>query len=320
MKRRSLPLTLSSLATMVGALFLLAFQPVYPATQTMVLYDASLGSMPDQQGFSYLAIGSSASQQFIDGMTILDSTGSIDDQVGYFSREQLPLDRELGYQVQFTIQIGEEEHLSRHRSGFTLLFLSDDLLGLELAFWEDEVWVQEGGAADDLFRHAEGAAFDTTTKLVDYQLAVLGDTYNLFADDLLILTGSLRDYTAFEGFPDPYETQGLLFLGDNTRRGAARTAIRYVAVETEAVATATATATSTSTATATGTATMEAQPTPSLTATAALPTNTATTAALRTIAPATPTVQAVPAPTPPPENQLYVWLPFLKALLDQLLQ
>ena len=35
--------------------------------------------------------------------------------------------------------------------------------------------------------------------------------------------------TAFNGFPDPYETPNLLFFGDNTRRARGRFALAYVA-------------------------------------------------------------------------------------------
>lgn len=216
-------------------------------TEATVLYDAGLGTTPDEQGFDFLVVGVSASQQYANGLTVLDTTGDSGEQAGYFISEAQALDRVLGYKVHFTIQIDEEEHLSPHRAGFSVIVLSDDLLGLELAFWQDEIWVQEGGSGTDLFTHAEGVPFDTTAALITYELAVLNDTYILLAGDTTLLSGQLRDYTAFDGFPDVYETPGLLFLGDNTSRGAAKTAVSYVALETksEAIPTPTATATST---------------------------------------------------------------------------
>jgi hypothetical protein len=111
-------------------------------------------------------------------------------------------------------------------------------------------------------------------------LSVLDDAYTLSVGGETILSGSLRDYTAFDGFPDVYETPGLLFLGDNTSRGAAKMAVSYVALETKSKATPTPPATPTSTP----------QPVP------------------------TETPQPVPTETPQPADKIYVWLPCLKGV------
>jgi hypothetical protein len=216
-------------------------------TVTVVLYDGTLGTTPDQQGFSFLSPGTSATQQYANGATVLDSTADITAQAGYFNLETYSLDRLLGFKAQMNIQILEEEHANPDRAGFSIIVLSDDLLGLELAFWENEIWAQEGGSTPDLFTHAEGVTFDTTADLVSYELAVLDDGYTLSADGVPILTGPLRDYTAFEGFPDVYETPGLFFLGDDTSSGMAKSAISYAAlgIQTEATPTATAQPTAT---------------------------------------------------------------------------
>jgi len=238
---RPVALALFLCAILPVALLSAAFQSDKVITETILLYDGCLESTPNQQGFSYLAVGQSASRLSVGGVTVLDTTGEISDQAGYFSREEHPLDRRLGFKLHFTMQIGEEEHLSSHRAGFSVIVLSDDLQGLELAFWEDEIWAQEGGSADSLFTHAEGTSFDTTSDLTTYELSVRNDTYSLSTGGTPILSGPLRDYTAFDGFPDIYESPGLIFLGDNSTRAAAKTAVSFVALETNLPIAATAT-------------------------------------------------------------------------------
>jgi hypothetical protein len=238
-------------AVLPAAILSAAFQPDYPniTTDTVVLYDGSLGTTPDQQGFIFLAFGSSSSQQYANGATVLNTTADSSEQAGYFNSETKKLDRALGYKVRFTIQLEEEEHANPNRAGFSVIILSDDLLGLELAFWEDEVWVQEGGSGLDLFTHAEGVNFDTTAGLVDYELIILDDAYTLSASGTPILNGLLRDYSAFDDFPDVYETPGLFFMGDDTSTAAAKSIISYAALEIQSEAAPTATPQPTATTT-----------------------------------------------------------------------
>jgi len=277
---------------------LLAFQTPRQVRQTTVLYDGSLGTTPDQQGLSYISLFSTAAnQRYEDGVTILDTLEVATDQAGYFGPSTFVLDREVGYSVHFTGQLLAEEHDNPHRTGFSLLVVSDDLLGLELAFWEDEVWVQEGGV-DALFTHAEGVAFDTTAALSEYELAVLDTGYNLSMDGKTILSGQLRDYTAFEGFPDVYESPNLIFLGDNTRRARAETALAYVAVDSVTLPTSTPRPTATRTARAVPTSSDTPRPTATL-----VPSRTPT---------AVPTATALPTPTPQPTRRsFWWWLPWL---------
>ncbi len=223
-------------AFLLAILLLLAFQADNVLPQVTVLYDGKLGGTPDEHGFSFVALGTAADQHYVEGLTVLDTTGDASDQAGYFNRESLSLDRQLGYKLHFAIQLLTEQHRGRRRAGFSVLVISEDLLGLELGFWQDEIWVQEGGTGQSLFKPAEGVAFDTTAGPIAYELAIYGDTYRLSAEGVALLSGSLRDYTAFEGFPDPYESPNLLFLGDNTGSASADTAIYYVAVEANTLA------------------------------------------------------------------------------------
>lgn len=304
MRRRPLNLVLYLCFFLPAAFLMAAFQIGDAARQTTVLYDGRLGDTPNEQGFNFLAFGPTSTQLPASQVTVLDTTVDISEQAGYFSRDELVLDRRSGYTLQFTIQLGQEEHLSKHRAGFSVIILSDDLLGLELGFWENEIWVQEGGAAGNLFKHAEGVVFDTTAGQTSYELSILNDTYTLAAGGAVILSGPLRDYTAFEGFPDVYETPGFLFLGDNSRRAAAKTAISYVALETAPLSAAAPTVT--------------LMPEPSA-APALEPSPTATDRpTLEPAATASPTAAytptTVPATTPRPADKLYLWMSCLKGV------
>ncbi len=235
MIKRSLRKAVLSGACLLTILLLAAFVQGQPVRQTTVLYDGSLGGTPDNQGFTYAAFAASATQSYAAGVTTLNTMPTIDDQAGYFGQDLPPLDQQEGYSVQFSIQIAEEFHEVRSRAGFSMTVLSSDLQGIELGFWTNQIWAQEGGV-DSLFRRAEKVDFDTTAALTAYELHIAGGTYTLTADGSEILSGPLRDYTAFEGLLDPYETPNLLFFGDNTSRGQARVDIATIAIQTAAAA------------------------------------------------------------------------------------
>ncbi len=204
-----------------------------------VLYDGALGTgLPQTQGFIYLNTGISATQNFASGVTTLDTTPAQSDKAGYFRNFLIVpgspiLDRTTGYAVKFSAQVVSETHASTDRAGFSLIAISSDgLNGIELGFWTDEIWAQEGGTNPQLFTHAEGTAYDTTTDLLLYELTILDDTYSLAVSNTQILSGSLRDYSAFTGLLDPYESPNLIFLGDDTTSAQAKFKLSYVSVIT----------------------------------------------------------------------------------------
>ena len=205
-----------------------------PIQATTVLYDGSLNTgPPDSQAMLYLAQPFVRYDTFGNGITTLDTTATNDISAGYFGSDPtLTLERSLGYTLHVTVQVSSENHANSHRAGFSIIALSSDLQGIELGFWQNEVWAQNDDSLDpnDLFTHGEGEPWDTTTGLIGYDLAILGDTYTLWVNDTVILTGPLRDYSGFAGFPDPYETPNLIFLGDDTTSAQALIQLSYVAV------------------------------------------------------------------------------------------
>lgn len=110
--------------------------------------------------------------------------------------------------------------------------LSDDSIGLELAFWEDEIWAQ--GDTPSLFVHDEGVAFDTTAAIVTYDLSILGSSYQVFAHGVPVLSGALRDYSAHSN--PVYSATNFIFFGDDTSSALGETEISYVEVFDQSVA------------------------------------------------------------------------------------
>jgi hypothetical protein len=205
-----------------------------------VLYDASLGTLPSAQGWDYQANPNAGpvTQSVAGGVLTLNSLASRGDRAGYNSRTPLidpsphpgvpTLDRTTGYTLSFDVRIVQEGNNPGNdangdgigdRAGFSVIALSSDLEGIEIGFWEDEVWAQEddSSAANELFTHAEGSPLDTTAAIQRYHLTVQGSTYELRRGGALLLTGPLRDYTNASGLAGlVYNTPSYIFMGDNT--------------------------------------------------------------------------------------------------------
>jgi hypothetical protein len=226
---------------------------------TRVLYDGALGGTPDTQGFYYLP-GGQASNTWAGGITTLNTFTDTTTQAGYANAipplvpvpSSFPvLNRTTGYTLRFTAQVIGEAHpvaLSDRngdgvgdRAGFNVIAISSDgQRGIELGFWTDQIWAQNDGAAEPppnsntLFTHGESASFNTTAGLVSYELRVLGDAYSLAVGSTEILSGTLRDYTAFSGSPDVYETPNFIFFGDDTGSAKAIVKLSHISVITNA--------------------------------------------------------------------------------------
>jgi hypothetical protein len=228
---------------LVMLLLVLATIPASPFSHVVPLYDGARGTTPDRQGMVLLTnplAGAAATQVFADGATTLDTSVVRSESAGYFGSGVPVLDRTAGYSLFFTVELPLEQHdpADRNgdgvfdRAGFSVIALSSDRRGIELGFWSDRVWAQDDArdGPGELFTQAEGAALDTAPRRV-YELRVAGDDYTLFADGAAVFGGPLRDYTSFAGFPDPYETPNLIFLGDDTASAGARVRLVSIAVQ-----------------------------------------------------------------------------------------
>lgn len=201
----------------------------------VVLYNGAANPSPNI--FSLVRYPGAAGVQTVNAASVtLDTTSADSVQVGYTNNPitaGLNLNRATGYTLRFDVRVLQESHASSDRAGFSVIAISSDgTAGIELGFWGNEVWAQDDSP---LFTHGEGAAHDTTAALRRYELAVLGSAYTLYAAGSPLLTGALRDYTAFAGSPDPYQTANFIYLGDDTQSAQARIELAYVEVLNTAV-------------------------------------------------------------------------------------
>ncbi|MGE3819764.1 MAG: hypothetical protein AB7I30_10030 [Isosphaeraceae bacterium] len=192
------------------------------------IYDGALGTLPSAQGWIYLTnplFGALATQSVGGGVTTLDTTARTSDQAGYFSTGHPNvgiLDRAVGFTINLRMRLVSESHVSGDRAGFSLIVLGSDAKGIELGFWQDQVWAQND---NPLFTKGEGAAFNTTTGLTDFGLTILGNSYSLSANGQSLFGGAVRDYSAFGA---PYTSTNFLFMGDDTSSANARVEIARV--------------------------------------------------------------------------------------------
>lgn len=204
--------------------------------KTLVLYDAASRDIPSASVMSFTDFPPGvALPTFSEGATVVDTTISgTDTYAGWVAGEVMTpdfpiLDSAAGVRVNFTVQMDSEAHTNNDRAGFSVIILDKAAKGIELSFWENEIWVKSDDVTGGLFKHGEGITF-ATNALTDYQVTFAGDTYTLTANAQPLLTGPLRDYSAFAGFPDPYETPNFLFLGDNTTSAQVRVRLHFVSV------------------------------------------------------------------------------------------
>ncbi len=194
---------------------LFASQPSFGAL--VLLYDGT-GLPANQAWLTYAGLGGVAQQSnTVDGVRLQTDLPVSAGYSNYtiFSTLKNPsfpsLNPNVGFELAFSLAVTSENHTSNDRAGFSTILLGSDKKGIELGFWVNEIWAQ---ASTPLFQHAEGVAIDTTIRR-DYRVRVLNNTYTLFAGANSILTGSVRDYTAFNGFP--YTLSNFVFLGSLIR-------------------------------------------------------------------------------------------------------
>ncbi|AFZ19290.1 DUF4347 domain-containing protein [Allocoleopsis franciscana] len=229
----------------------LAFQPwvmqAYPSAFPLALYNGTLGTLPQEQGFLAFAdlLPNTAAQTLVAGGVTLNTAPQAAfgrRYAGYsnYSTAGTPanatfpiLDRTTGFSISFNVAITEENSVSPDRAGFSFIAISNDLQGIEFGFNNNLIFAQQDNL---LFTRGENIAFNTT-QATNYTVRVLGNNYTLLANGTQILTGELRNYTAFNPATsqpplpiDPYELPNYLFFGDSTDQAEAITTISSIAV------------------------------------------------------------------------------------------
>ncbi|MEA5467090.1 calcium-binding protein [Leptothoe sp. PORK10 BA2] len=209
-------------------------------SQTL-LYNGALNSTPAQQNWlAYSAVGG-VQQTQQPGFTNLNTSLLGQPGGGGYSNHKpsaptlvngaFPeLNRSTGYQLSLRLRLNSENHNGSDRNGdgiadragLSLTAISSDRKGIELGFWTNEIWAQQGGSGSTLLTHSPTErAFLSTQTWTDYTVFVLGDRYYLSANGAVVLQGALKDYSAFNsaasGLPyNPYTTANLFTLTDNS--------------------------------------------------------------------------------------------------------
>jgi hypothetical protein len=214
-------------------------------SHAQVFYDGAAGGTPESQPWlTYQSSTFSNHHSAAAGSTTLDTTSAASIQAGWHNHNLIlsghknggfpVLDRAAGFTVTLDLRMIAETHVSNDRAGFSLIALSSDNRGIELGFWTSEIWAQSGpnhvNPAEALFTHAEGVAYNTASAVQRYELNILGNNYSLAADGTSILSGLVRDYSSWPGFPNVYALPNFLFLGDNTGSASGQAEISFVAI------------------------------------------------------------------------------------------
>lgn len=209
------------------------------ASRAVVLYDSSTGLLPDNAPWNW-SYGTTGGDVVANNSGVLDVDTRPNSliQAGWGRLSPVALDATTGATIGFRVWLHAETHPGgdvngdglSDRAGFSFIALCSDKKGIELSLWNDEVWVQQD---TPLFTHSQTAdrAFrNNNTAFTDFEISFLGNGYTVKANGSTILNGTRKDYTAFGGFPDPYETPNFLFFGDDTSSAGASYSLTNVTV------------------------------------------------------------------------------------------
>ncbi len=216
-----------------------------PLAMVINLYDAALAALPNAQG--WLAYGSSllATPRRSSAGTTLSSLPSLAGLAGFSNVAALvpslvnssfpSLDASAGFALNFRLNLLEEVHQLSTRAGFSAILLGEgpNPLGIELGFHRDAIFSLLGGSAP-LQSVGEWAGGLDLSRPIDFSLRILGQSYYLLADNRLLLSGSLQDYSDASVNPllpfNPYTVSNFLFLGDNTTSAGSRVELGSVSL------------------------------------------------------------------------------------------
>jgi hypothetical protein len=209
------------------------------------LYDAALAALPSAQG--WLGFGSTlfGSQSRTPSGVLLSSLPVLADAVGFSNVSALlpvlvnggfpQLDPARGFALDFDLRILEEQHLAANRAGFSAILqgMGPAPLGIELGFWRDRVASLLGGT-NPLQAVGASVNLDLTTRTA-FSLRIVEGSYYLMADNRLVLSGAVQDYSKATVSPllpfNPYSLPNFLFLGDNTTSAGAKVDLGDVSLQ-----------------------------------------------------------------------------------------
>jgi hypothetical protein len=227
------------------------------SAEAQVLYQAGAGQTPQSAGWLTYADANLSGDYYTASAnyTLLDTTSGNAAQAGWSNYSLLGglingafpvLNRADGFALNLTLRFDSAASTSTDRGGFSVILLGSDHKGIELDFVPAvalgafDVFAQnDGSGATTLFTRGESASLISPASLTDYSLAISGDSYTFRSGATVLLSGAVRDYSAFPNPPfpiaDPYELGNYLFIGDNTTSANSAVAISAIAVVPEPV-------------------------------------------------------------------------------------
>lgn len=199
----------------------------------ITLYDASLPTLPSEQGWLSFGTAVAGTQTRSARGTTLNSSALIADGAGYSNLSRSApslvnsafpaLNRVHGFGLDLRLRLIQEQHAASNRAGFSLTLLDQGAtpLGIEIGFWSNSVFSQAGGSTPFATVGAQLDGFDTTLER-SYSLRIIDQTYYLTSGNRMLLRGAVQDYSRASLNPllpyNPYATPNFLFLGDNSSR------------------------------------------------------------------------------------------------------
>ncbi len=165
-------------------------------------------------------------------------TGGYSSYNGNQLNSQFPtLDQTAGFTIDFDAKVNSESHSSNDQAGFGVVLLASDRLGIELGFWNNEIWAKQivfgvDGKASLTHDNVERVVRDTTVT-TRYELSIVDNTYKLFADGSPILTGKVKNYSPYnptELAYNPYQQSNYFFIGDDSASAGANVDLPFVGV------------------------------------------------------------------------------------------
>jgi hypothetical protein len=206
-----------------------------PQSLSLTLYNGDLRNSPTSQGeLSFGALSSSGMPLAPMGFESI-TTGGVSvitnangaEYAGYsnynpltasFLNPSFPtLDQNKGYSILFNFSLDTTTDNSPNRAAFSLTAIGEGNQGIEIGFESNTIFAQNSN-----FTRGENVSFSTSEN-IDYEVKVLGNQYQLLANNSEILNGFLRTYSFNPlasdpplGTFNPYEIPNFLFFGDNT--------------------------------------------------------------------------------------------------------
>ncbi len=145
------------------------------------------------------------------GYVTLDTTASMSIHAGWLLTSPVTLDRTVGYDATWNLQLVSESHSSDNsRAGLSVIVLGNDDNGVELGYWNNEIFAYND---DSGFSIGESATVNTAA-MNSYDLHVIGvRTLGETA------RWSCRNPCATIAAGLPYNLPDTLWVGDDTTRG-----------------------------------------------------------------------------------------------------